>query len=197
MVAKLAICVAITLMAGAEEDAPKSDGIELLEVEQEIITFTNTERARYGLPPLEVDSELVESARRHATWMTRNRSLQHARQPGGENIAMGQRNSKDVMRAWMNSSGHRANILNRGYRRIGAAASRTESGTIYWCQQFRRGASPTAENASAEEADPDDQPSAKAVPVEVAYRTTTSTSRGSTAGRRRFGGTRLRGRFRS
>ena len=36
----------------------------------------------------------------------------------------------------MNSPGHRANILNPGYRRIGVAAYRTPEGTVYWCQQF-------------------------------------------------------------
>jgi uncharacterized protein YkwD len=38
----------------------------------------------------------------------------------------------------MNSSGHRANILNPGHGRIGVAAYRTVAGTIFWCQQFRR-----------------------------------------------------------
>ncbi len=42
-----------------------------------------------------------------------------------------------VVVAWMNSSGHRANILNPRNRRIGIAAYRTPGGTIYWCQQFR------------------------------------------------------------
>ena len=53
-----------------------------------------------------------------------------------ENIAMGQRTSNEVLNSWMNSSGHRANILNRSYRRIGVAAYTTPQGTIYWCQQF-------------------------------------------------------------
>jgi uncharacterized protein YkwD len=55
-----------------------------------------------------------------------------------ENIAMGQRNSAEVLNAWMNSSGHRANILNPGHTRIGVAAYTTPGGTIYWCQQFLR-----------------------------------------------------------
>jgi len=51
-------------------------------------------------------------------------------------IAMGQRSSGEVVQSWMNSSGHRANILNRGHRRIGVAAYTTSGGTTYWCQQF-------------------------------------------------------------
>lgn len=114
------------------------DGVKLRAIEANIVSYTNQERARYGLPPLEVDKELMETAREHATWMTRNRSMVHTRQPVAENIAMGQPHSSDVVRAWMNSSGHRANILNAGHQRIGVAAFRTESGTIFWCQQFRR-----------------------------------------------------------
>jgi uncharacterized protein YkwD len=105
-------------------------------IEARIIEKTNSERARYGLPPLAVDPALVRSARKHAAWMTNNRSMTHTSAPVGENIAMGQDSSGEVVRAWMNSSGHRANILNRGYRRIGVAAYTTPEGTIFWCQQF-------------------------------------------------------------
>ena len=125
--------------AATSELAEKEvDGVKLRVIEANIVSYTNQERARYGLQPLEVDKELMETAREHATWMTRNRSMVHTRRPVAENIAMGQPHSSDVVRAWMNSSGHRANILNSGHQRIGVAAFRTESGTIFWCQQFRR-----------------------------------------------------------
>lgn len=97
---------------------------------------TNAERARYGLPPLVLDPSLTKTARQQAWWMTRNRTMQHGNFPVAENIAMGQRTSGEVVRSWMNSSGHRANILNRGHRRIGVAAYTTPEGTTYWCQQF-------------------------------------------------------------
>ena len=112
--------------------------LKLLQIEKNIVTYTNLQRKRYGLPPLKVDTELVKSARVHATWMTLNRTLRHTSKPVAENIAMGYPSSQSVVRGWMNSSGHRANILSRGHRRIGVAAYRTPSGTIYWCQQFRR-----------------------------------------------------------
>jgi len=120
------------------EEGEKSKENDLLPIEANIVRFTNAERARYGLPALEIDQNLMKSARRHCSWMTRNRRLVHTSLPVAENIAMGQRDSRMAVRDWMNSSGHRANILNRGYRRIGVAAYRTLSGTIYWCQQFRR-----------------------------------------------------------
>ena len=124
--------------AQAEPEEKEVDGVKLAAIEANAVSYTNQERVRYGLPPLAVDKELMESARRHAAWMTRNRSMVHTSQPVAENIAMGQPHSSDVVRSWMNSSGHRANILNGGHLRIGVAAYRTENGTIFWCQQFRR-----------------------------------------------------------
>jgi uncharacterized protein YkwD len=109
---------------------------DLHPIEARIIERTNSERARHGLPMLAVDVRLVSSARRHTQWMTNARSMTHS-SGVAENIAMGQSNSQEVLNAWMNSSGHRANILGRGYSCIGVAAYQTPEGTIYWCQQFR------------------------------------------------------------
>ena len=107
-------------------------------IEARIIERTNGQRVRHGLRPLAVDPILLRSARKHTAWMTHNRSMVHTSQAVGENIAMGQHSSSEVLNAWMNSSGHRANILNPGYRRIGVAAYTTPEGTIFWCQQFLR-----------------------------------------------------------
>ena len=114
------------------------DGVRLIAIEANVVSYTNEERVRHGLTPLQVDKELMETAREHATWMTRNQCMVHTSRPVAENIAMGQPHSSNVVRAWMNSSGHRANILNSRHRRIGVAAFRTAKGTIFWCQQFRR-----------------------------------------------------------
>lgn len=137
MVTQMLLCAA-ALLAADTKASPEQEQLKLIAIEQNIIAYTNAERKRYGLPALEVDATLVKSARKHCAWMTRNRNLQHTRQPVGENIAMGQRSSKEAVADWMSSSGHRANILNRSYRRIGVAAYRTANGTIYWCQQFLR-----------------------------------------------------------
>ena len=162
MIVKMTLCTAVLLLAPVPEDEQKSAEVkqteiveksqdgekskngektkngDLLKIEANIVSYTNAQRVKYGLKPLKVDPNLMKSARRHCSWMTRNRRLVHTRRPVAENIAMGQRDSRVAVRAWMNSSGHRANILNRGYRRIGVAAYRTPGGTIYWCQQFRR-----------------------------------------------------------
>ena len=141
MIAKTVI-FALAMLVGsgpqAELASTEKATLELLPIEQNVVDYTNSERVRHGLPALEIDSGLMHSARRHAAWMTNNRNMVHTRQPVAENIAMGQPNSRAVVNAWMHSSGHRANILGSGYHRIGAAAYRTPSGTIYWCQQFQR-----------------------------------------------------------
>ncbi len=136
MIALLTFCATALLTIPDDPALPTAEKLELLQIEQNIISLTNAERAKYGLPPLQIDKELVKSARGHATWMTLNRTLTHTGQPVAENIAMGQRNSQEAVADWMASPGHRSNILNHGYRRIGAAAYRTPDGTIYWCQQF-------------------------------------------------------------
>jgi uncharacterized protein YkwD len=108
----------------------------LHQVEQNVLDATNAQRARHGLPALVLDESLMESARRHCTWMTRNHTLTHTSAAVAENIAMGQRTSAEAVRDWMNSSGHRANILSPRHRRIGVAAFTARDGSIFWCQQF-------------------------------------------------------------
>jgi uncharacterized protein YkwD len=110
--------------------------VPLWQVEKNVLARTNAERARYRLPPLRLDRDLLTSARRHAFWMTRSGNLVHTTANVGENIAMGQRSSTEVVRDWMTSPGHRANILNGRYTRIGVAAYTAADGTVFWCQQF-------------------------------------------------------------
>jgi uncharacterized protein YkwD len=107
-------------------------------VEQEVFDKVNAERARYGLVALEIDKDLLDTAREHCWHMTIQQSMHHGSYRVAENIAMGQSNSDHVMRSWLNSSGHRANILNPNHRKIGIAAYiNTSSRRIFWCQQFR------------------------------------------------------------
>jgi uncharacterized protein YkwD len=109
---------------------------KLYPVEENVVQQTNAERARHGLAPLIVDQRLVQSARAHTVWMTRARRLQHTSLPLAENIAMGQQSPQEAMQSWMSSPGHRANILNRSYRRIGVSAYSAPDGTVFWTQQF-------------------------------------------------------------
>ena len=124
------LVVACSLLGAAED-------VKLIEVEKQIIEQTN--KSRGSLPPLRVCPKLQAAARSNAAWMARSGKMQHGRHPGAaENIATGQRTPSAVLRSWMNSKGHRANILG-SYTRIGAAAYRNPAtGNTYWCQQFGR-----------------------------------------------------------
>jgi uncharacterized protein YkwD len=133
--------LAIVASAISSPNLPDSDKVALNDaglhvVEASVIEKINVERERRGRSPLEIDFDLMQSSRKHCSWMTRSRRLQHASAPVAENIAMGQHNASAAVRAWMNSSGHRANILNRGYTRVGTAAYVSSGGAIYWCMQF-------------------------------------------------------------
>ena len=134
---QLTCCALWFALVGAGETPVTAGQQELFPIEQSIFHLTNLERARYGLPAFEVDFALINSARAHAIWMTQNHTLQHTSQPVAENIAMGQQTSEEVVQCWMNSAGHRANILNGSHRRIGVAAYQMPGGVIFWCQQFR------------------------------------------------------------
>tara|TARA_R100000808_G_C2055435_1_gene89159 strand:+ start:205 stop:597 length:393 start_codon:yes stop_codon:yes gene_type:complete len=127
-----AMIVACSLLGGTEDPL-------LNDVERQIVEQTNLARRRHGLPTLRVCPKLQEQSRNHAGWMARSGKMQHGSHPGAaENIATG-RTLPSVLRRWMNSKGHRSNILGSNYTRIGAAAYRNPtSGRIYWCQQFGR-----------------------------------------------------------
>lgn len=117
---------------------------------QEIVRLVNEERTKRGIAKLSIDNSLMEIADIRAEEITENFS--HTRPDGtsfrtlyddyglenysgGENIAMGQKNPEDVMRSWMNSSGHRENILRSHYTSIGIGIA-VKNGYAYWVQNF-------------------------------------------------------------
>jgi uncharacterized protein YkwD len=104
--------------------------------EATVVAQTNAARARNGLPPLAVDPSLMNRARTHARWMAGSQNLAHG-SGVAENIAMGQTSASEAVSSWMNSSGHRSNMLDGGHTRIGVGVAYSSNGTAYWCQQFR------------------------------------------------------------
>lgn len=120
----------------ANTQAQTGEKVPLFPAEREIVHWTNAQRKRHGLPPLVVDASLIKTARNHTFWMASAQSLQHAHGPWAENIAQGQTTAQQAVSSWMNSSGHRANILNRRHRRIGVAGFVGRNGQVFWCQQF-------------------------------------------------------------
>lgn len=101
----------------------------------------NKERSQQGLEQLSFDPKLEEYAQNHAKYMAARQRLKHSNleydyNTRGENIAMGQRNEEEVLKDWMNSRGHRANILNEGFTHAGFGCAGNESGQLYWCACF-------------------------------------------------------------
>lgn len=128
---------------------PKQDAA-VTNYEQEVIRLVNEIRVRNGLKELTYDWELSRVARYKSQDMKDNRYFAHTSPvygtPGemvknfgisyrrvGENIARGYRTPQAVVDGWMNSSGHRANILNGNYTRIGVGYV---SDGHYWTQMF-------------------------------------------------------------
>ncbi|EEL88865.1 serine protease [Bacillus cereus] len=132
------------------EQKPAEEAKSLSEFEQRVVELTNAERTKQGLPALQIDTELSKVARIKSEDMQKNNYFDHnsptygspfdmmkkfgiSYKSAGENIAQGQRTPEEVVQAWMNSAGHRANILNSGFTHIGVGY--VESGN-YWTQQF-------------------------------------------------------------
>jgi uncharacterized protein YkwD len=116
----------------------------------EVLRLVNIERANAGLSALSTNSSLTAAANKRAE--ETKASFSHTRPNGskfstvlqeygvsyrtaGENIAYGQRSPQEVVSAWMNSPGHRANILNGNFNKIGIGVYQS-GGVIYWTQLF-------------------------------------------------------------
>ncbi|MEV2253545.1 sigma-70 family RNA polymerase sigma factor [Streptomyces sp. NPDC050147] len=118
----------------------------------EVTRLANAERAKSGCGPLTLNSKLNDAAQGHSDDMAERDFFDHTnpdgKDPGdrttaagykwttyGENIAAGQRTPAAVMDSWMNSSGHRANILNCSFKEIGVGY-RQGGGGPWWTQNF-------------------------------------------------------------
>lgn len=127
-----------------------SAGIQSSSAASEVVRLTNSARSQNGYAALVEDGALSDAAALRAREIAR--SFSHTRPSGasfssalsesgvsylraGENIASGQKSASEVVNAWMNSPGHRANILNSSYSRIGSASVNID-GTLYWVQLF-------------------------------------------------------------
>ena len=119
----------------------------------QVLSLVNQERSKRNLKPLTLDSKLNEVATEKARDMAINGYFSHDSptygspfdmmrsfgvdyRSAGENIAAGQKSAADVMQSWMNSSGHRANILNANYTKLGVGYYAGGSYKTYWVQEF-------------------------------------------------------------
>jgi uncharacterized protein YkwD len=119
--------------------------------ENEVIRITNLERAKKGCGKVKLNTKLRAAMRGHTQDMANKNYFSHDSQDGrspwdraksagyktpiGENIAKGQRDAADVMRSWMDSPGHKANILNCDAKAIGVGLT-YDGGTPIWGQLF-------------------------------------------------------------
>ncbi len=143
----------LMLVPATISQAWQGPGHQLDPIEQEVVDLVNQERVSRGLQPYIVNFSLQEAAWRHTEHMAANKVMCHSgcgdgdpaqriRATGykaatwGENVASGQRSSTAVMNAWMNSSGHRANILSKRFTDIGVAFAPAGLYGTSWTQVF-------------------------------------------------------------
>jgi uncharacterized protein YkwD len=147
------VCILLAILAAATI-AAEPPALELSDGEKAVCELTNTERARAGLPALTPDATLFAAARSHSANMARQNKLSHkldgkevddrVEAAGynymfvGENVAWNQDSPAKAMQSWMNSSGHRANILNKDYTQLGVGIARNRDGEPYYTQVFGR-----------------------------------------------------------
>lgn len=119
----------------------------------EVFDLVNQQRSANGQSALAYSAEAAKVAQAKAEDMAANKYFSHTSptygsafdmlkangvsyKSAGENIAKGQTSASSVMKAWMNSSGHRANILSSSYKSVGVGCAADSSGTLYWVQVF-------------------------------------------------------------
>ncbi|MFG6120447.1 CAP domain-containing protein [Thalassobacillus sp. B23F22_16] len=122
------------------------------DIQQQVVDLTNQEREKNGLKPLKVDTEVMEVAQEKSEDMAENDYFSHNSptygspfdmmkdfgvdyQRAAENIAAGQQTPESVVEGWMNSPGHRKNILNGQLTHIGVGY---DANGDYWTQMFIR-----------------------------------------------------------
>jgi uncharacterized protein YkwD len=133
----------------------KTTAVDTAAYEVEVVKLTNAERTKKGCPALRIDGRLTQAARAHSADMVRAGFFDHTGSNGSnfvarevaagypkkgasaENIAWGYRTPKEVVTGWMNSSGHRANILNCSSIAVGVGVVYKGSAP-YWTQDFGR-----------------------------------------------------------
>jgi len=135
-------------MPAIETPAPNSGTYE-----QQIFYLVNRERAEAGLPAFKMNTRLSGVAENKAEDLRDKHYFSHqsptygspfdmmkqfgiSYQSAGENLAKGHKSPEAVMNAWMNSAGHRANILNPDFTEIGIGYVTDSNGVTYWVQMF-------------------------------------------------------------
>lgn len=140
-----------TQRASTTSRTSTSTGTKSSSVAQQVVTLVNQERAKAGCGAVTINSQLTTAAQLHSEDQAAHQKMSHdgsdgsdfvtrAKRAGyqyaiGENVAYGYETAAAVMEGWMNSPGHRANILNCDAKAIGVGVA-TGGGRLYWTQDF-------------------------------------------------------------
>lgn len=150
----------LLLIVGCKPTQPKPPPVNPADTEAVRLLYDAHLVAR-GSAALYLNDKLCNAAQAHADWMAANRRMSHtgaggssfadrAREHGynirggGENVAAGYSSVEAVMRGWMNSPGHRRNILNRSWRDAGFGVAKAQNGQLYWSATFATGSGSSA-----------------------------------------------------
>lgn len=139
----------------APTTTPTTTTSQIPKAETDVLALTNNARRAAGCAPLRWNDKLGVAARKHSADMAARNYFDHTsldgRSPfdrmkaegyaraGGENIAAGQATAEAAMKSWMNSPGHKANILNCEFKDLGVGMAKGGSYRIYWTQNFGYG----------------------------------------------------------
>ena len=138
-------CASAEITEG-DEDIVNSSTTDM---EIQVVEIVNAEREKQNLTPLVIDESLMKSCDIRAKELVNNfshtrpggsscfTSIETSYNAAGENIAYGQKNAQVVMTGWMNSEGHRKNILSDEYTHIGVGCYEKDN-ILYWVQLFIR-----------------------------------------------------------
>jgi uncharacterized protein YkwD len=143
----VALLGVVTVASPADAAAPTT-----VRLQTDILSATNAARAAHGCGKLRLDANIARAARNHSAWMARTGTFSHVGSgnssfvtrikaqrytaPLSENIAWGYRSGADVVKAWMASPGHRANILNCKAKAVGVGAAYAANGNPYYTEDF-------------------------------------------------------------
>jgi uncharacterized protein YkwD len=174
--------MALTVALGAGLAVRPAGAQDVSGFAEQVLILVNQERQAAGLAPLTRAPELDQSAQRFAQYMGTAHFFDHTGPDGSalhsriaaagyhgytwaENIAAGQRTPQAVVQDWMNSPGHRANILHSSLKEIGIGIARVPGSPmgIYWVQDFgaRKGAGTAARSQRLHRPDSRSRPSAR------------------------------------
>ncbi len=214
ILATLAVATLLTVALLSSSNT-SAQGQTLTSLEQDVFNLVNQQRAANNLPPLSLDMRLVQSSRAHSQAMINSHEFAHqvtgelpmcasganndrydavgyVWNRCGENIAAGYATAQTVMDGWMNSPGHRANILSPDYCEFGVGYARDDSDPLryvhYWTQDFGRSTSTSAPCPSTSNPPPaptatrTPTPRSSPTPQPTATRTTAPAQEGVTSG---------------